>query len=62
MKTPVSALGAERLLLLCAQGRQFWSCQRAEGPRTNATSNCGHFEWADGGWAGGTKRPHDDGK
>ena len=27
------------------QGRQFWSCQRPEGPRTNREANCGFFQW-----------------
>ena len=28
------------------QGRQFYSCARPEGPRSNPDSNCGFFQWA----------------
>ncbi|KOO25677.1 DNA-(apurinic or apyrimidinic site) lyase 2-like protein, partial [Chrysochromulina tobinii] len=28
------------------QGRSFYSCVRAEGPRTNPDANCGYFAWS----------------
>jgi len=28
------------------QGRKFYSCPRAEGPRSNPEANCGFFQWA----------------
>ena len=28
------------------QGRAFFSCMRAEGPRGNPDANCGFFAWA----------------
>ncbi len=28
------------------QGKCFFSCQRAEGPRANPETNCGYFKWA----------------
>jgi len=27
------------------QGRTFYSCMRAEGPRSNPEANCGFFAW-----------------
>lgn len=38
-KQTVRKLGAN-------QGRSFYSCVRAEGPRTNPDANCGYFAWS----------------
>ena len=29
------------------QGRSFFTCPRAEGPKSEPESNCGFFQWAD---------------